>query len=60
MSSSATRHGSEKTLLALCLAVLACFTSLPAVADAPLDTDLDPDWKLISDRSDIQVYMRHR
>jgi hypothetical protein len=60
MSSSATRHGSEKTLLALCLAFFVCFISPSAIADAPLDTDLDPDWKLISDRSDIQVYMRHR
>lgn len=27
---------------------------------SPLDTGLDPDWTLISDRNDIQVYTRHR
>lgn len=44
-------------------AVLAAVLSLLSAgvsAEAPLDTGLDPDWKLISDRSDIQVYMRHR
>jgi len=60
MPSLATRHGSKKTLLAFCLAFFSCFIFPAAIADAPLDTDLDPDWKLISDRSDIQVYMRHR
>src|SRR5690606_2173557 len=60
MPSLATRHGSKKTLLAFCLAFFSCFIFPAAIADAPLDTDLDPDWKLISDRSDIQVYWRHR
>lgn len=31
-----------------------------AHAAAPLETGLDPDWQLISDRNEIQVYMRHR
>lgn len=34
--------------------------SLPAAASGSLDTGLDPNWTLISDRNDIQVYTRHR
>lgn len=44
-------------LFAILLAVL-----LPTAATAGLtdDPELDPSWKLITDRNDIQVYRRHR
>jgi hypothetical protein len=42
---------------------LCCFlaASLLAVAGsaAPLDTRLDPEWKLVSDRNGVQVFVRH-
>ncbi|MFZ5756522.1 MAG: START domain-containing protein [Pseudomonadota bacterium] len=46
--------------LPVLLAALAALL-LPAgqTLAAPLDTRLDPDWKLVSDRNDIQVFVRH-
>lgn len=44
----------------LCLAWLLCLAlATPTHAEAPL-SDLDDSWRLVSDRNDIRVYMRHR
>jgi hypothetical protein len=53
----------RKTLLPTLLAaaaVMACLLLGAAfAADGPLDTRLDPDWKLVSDRNGVQVFVRH-
>lgn len=41
------------------LTTLATIAIAAGVAEAPLDTRLDPEWKLVSDRNDIQVFVRH-
>lgn len=41
------------------LTMLATLAIAAGVADAPLDTKLDPEWKLVSDRNNIQVFVRH-
>ena len=52
--------GLPQTSVLFALFFVVLFSSSIFAADTPLDTGLDPDWKLISDRNDIQVYMRHR
>ena len=44
-------------LIALLLALTASSLSRAGITDDP---ELDPSWKLITDRNGIQVYMRHR
>lgn len=46
-------------VVAIALLTLATWALAAGVAEAPVDTRLDPDWKLVSDRNDIQVYVRH-
>jgi len=45
-------------LMAVMVALLA--SSLSMAGSLSDDPELDPAWKLITDRNDIQVYMRHR
>lgn len=39
--------------------VLLCALATGAALAAPLDTRLDPEWKLVSDRNGVQVFVRH-
>lgn len=45
----------RRLLLAACLLL----AGLAAHAADPLDTRLDPKWKLVSDRNGVQVFVRH-
>lgn len=55
----AVRQEDVKFRALLILAFL-LLSVLAVAGEEPLETGLDPDWHLISDRNDIQVYMRHR
>lgn len=46
-------------LLAGSVLLLLALLSVQVTAEPPLDTSLDPDWKLVSDRNGVQVYVRH-
>lgn len=49
----AWRHVAAALALACLLPVLA------GAAEETLDTRLDPEWRLVSDRNDVQVFVRH-
>ncbi|MFZ5723082.1 MAG: hypothetical protein ACOY33_05415 [Pseudomonadota bacterium] len=54
------RH--PRVAITVCTALLTTLATLAfaaSVAEAPLDTRLDPDWKLVSDRNGVQVFVRH-
>ena len=44
----------------LLLALSALFSAFSPAWSAPASSNEDPDWTLVSDRNDIQVYMKHR